>query len=82
MHIVREIFSLHFGQYKEAKKLLDEAYSKGLLPEAKSSRTLIDLTGDSYRLIPEEGYDTISEYEHSRTASMIFLHLELTAGTR
>lgn len=71
MYIVREIFSLHFGQYKDAKKLLDEAYSKGLLPEAKSSRVLTDFTGESYRLIFEEGYDTLSEYETSLTTSMI-----------
>ena len=70
MYIVREIFSLHFGQYKDAKKLLDEAYSKGLLPEAKSSRVLTDFTGESYRLIFEEGYDTLSDYEVSLTSSM------------
>lgn len=68
MYIVREIFSLH--HYKDAKKLLDDAYSKGLLPEANSSRVLTDFTGDSYRLIFEEGYDTLSEYEISLTASL------------
>lgn len=51
MYIIRDIFRLRFGHYKEAKALLDEAYSKGLLPDAKSSRILSDFTGDSYRLI-------------------------------
>jgi hypothetical protein len=70
MYIIRDIFKLKFGQYKDAKKLLDEAYSNGLLPEAKSSRILTDFTGDSYRLIFEEGYDSLSDYEKSLTSSM------------
>jgi hypothetical protein len=70
MYIIRDIFKLRFGQYKEAKELLDDAYGKGLLPEAKSSRVLSDFTGDSYRLIFEEGYDTLTAYEQSLTESM------------
>jgi len=70
MYIIRDIFQLHFGAYKEAKALLDEAYSKGMLPDAKSSRILSDFTGDSYRLIFEDGYDTLGEYEKSLMESM------------
>jgi hypothetical protein len=70
MYIVRDIFHLRFGEYKNAKALIDDAYSKGLLPDAKSSRVLSDFTGDSYRLIFEEGYDTLAEYEKSLTESM------------
>ncbi len=70
MYIIRDIFHLRFGTYKEAKALLDEAYSKGLLPEAKSSRVLSDFTGDAYRLIFEEGYDTMADYEKSLQQSM------------
>lgn len=70
MYIIRDIFKLKFGQYKDAKKLLDEAYSNGLLPEAKSSRILTDFTGDSYRLIFEEGYDSLADYEKSLASSM------------
>lgn len=70
MYIVRDIFHLRFGAYKEAKALLDEAYSKGLLPDAKSSRVLSDFTGDSYRLIFEEGYDSLAEYEKFLAESM------------
>ena len=70
MYITRDIFQLHFGAYKEAKALLDEAYSKGMLPDAKSSRVLSDFTGDSYRLIFEEGYDSLGEYEKSLAESM------------
>ncbi|HKH60785.1 MAG TPA: hypothetical protein VKA49_08130 [Flavitalea sp.] len=70
MFIIRDIFQLRFGQYKEAKSLLDQAYSKGLLPEAKASRILSDFTGDSYRLIFEEGYDSLGAYEQSLQESM------------
>lgn len=70
MYIIRDIFHLHFGAYKEAKILLDEAYSKGLLPDAKSSRVLSDFTGHSYRLVFEEGYDSLAEYEKALSESM------------
>lgn len=70
MFIVRDIFQLRFGTYKEAKALLDEAYSKGMLPDAKSARILSDFTGDAYRLIFEEGHDSLSDYEKSLTESM------------
>jgi hypothetical protein len=65
MYIVRDIYCLKFGHYGEAKKLLDEAYSHGLLPDAKASRILTDFTGDSYRLILEEGFDSLADYEKS-----------------
>lgn len=70
MYIIRDVFHLKFGQYKDAKALLDEAYSHGLLPEAKSSRVLTDFTGESYRLIFEEGFDTLADYELSLSLSM------------
>jgi hypothetical protein len=70
MYIVRDIFHLKFGHYREVKALLDEAYSQGMLPEAKSSRILTDFTGDNYRLILEEGYDTLTAYEQSLATSM------------
>lgn len=70
MFIVRDIFQLHFGAYKKAKVLLDEAYSRGMLPDAKSARILSDFTGDAYRLIFEEGYDSLAAYEKSLSESM------------
>ena len=70
MFIVRDIFQLQFGAYKEAKALLDEAYSKGMLPDAKSARILSDFTGDAYRLIFEEGHDSLADYERSLAESM------------
>jgi hypothetical protein len=65
MYIIRDIFQLQFGHYREAKVLLDEALGMGMLPQAKSSRVLSDFTGDSYRLVFEVGYETLAEYESS-----------------
>jgi hypothetical protein len=63
MYIVRDVFYLQFGHYKEAKALLDEAYSNGLLPDTKASRVLSDFTGESYRLVLEDGFDSLADYE-------------------
>ena len=70
MYIIREIFQLHFGAYKAAKALLDEAKSKSLLPVSDSSRVLSDFTGDSYRLVFEVGYESLAEFERSLGESM------------
>lgn len=63
MYIVREIFHLHFGQYREAKALTDEAIKKGLLTQHAGGRVLTDFTGDSYRLIYESPYPSLADFE-------------------
>ena len=63
MYIIRNIFQLKFGLYKDAKALMDEAMSKKMFPEIKYFRLLSDFTGDSYRLIMEEGYDSLADFE-------------------
>jgi steroid delta-isomerase-like uncharacterized protein len=68
--VVRDIFQLKFGHYREAKKLLDEAAEKRMLPEAQQMRVLTDFTGDSYRLIFEEGFENLADYEISLGSSM------------
>ena len=55
MYIIRNIFQLKFGLYKEAKIWMDEAHAKKTFPEIKYFRLLSDFIGDSYRLIMEEG---------------------------
>ena len=65
MYIVRDIFHLKFGHYKGAKALLDEAKTRKMMPEAQNQRVLTDFTGDSYRLIMEEGFDSLADYEKS-----------------
>ena len=70
MYIVRDIFQLKFGHFKNAKSLLDEAKGKNMLPDAQNMRILSDFTGDAYRLIMEEGYDSLADYEKSLGGSM------------
>lgn len=67
--LVRDIFQLKFGHFREAKKLLEEAMQGGLMPEAKQARVLTDFTGDAYRLIFEEGFETLDEYEEHLSGS-------------
>jgi hypothetical protein len=68
--LVRDIFQLKFGQYRAAKKLLDEAVEKKLLPPSQQARVLTDFTGDAYRLVFEEGFDSLSDYETSLTSEL------------
>lgn len=63
MFIVREIFHLQFGRYREAKQLLDEAMKKHLLLQPQGSRILTDFSGEGYRLILELPYETLAAYE-------------------
>jgi hypothetical protein len=68
--LVRDIFQLKFGHFKEAKKLLEEAAQNQMMPEAQQMRVLTDFTGDAYRLIFEEGFDNLADYEISLSSSM------------
>ncbi|MEJ6979552.1 hypothetical protein WG906_03775 [Pedobacter sp. P351] len=70
MYIVRDIFHLKFGHFKDAKSLLDQALQSNTMPKTESVRVLSDFTGDSYRLIFEEGFNTLADYEQSLTSSM------------
>lgn len=63
MFIIREIFHLHFGQYRKAKNLIDDAMRKKLLLQPKDMRLLTDFTGEGYRVIIELPYATLNEYE-------------------
>ena len=63
--LVRDIFQLKFGHFKPVKELLNEMRDKQMMPEAKASRVLTDFTGDAYRLIMENGFDSLLEYETS-----------------
>ena len=69
-YLVRDCFRLKFGKFREAKQLLQEGFEKGIMPEAKNSRVLSDFTGDAYRLVFEEGFDSLEAYEHSLNNSM------------
>ena len=70
MYIVREIFYLQFGRYKDAKVLIDEAMKGGLMPQTTGNRVLTDFTGESYRLIFESSYATLSDFEKELAKDM------------
>lgn len=63
MYIIRDIFNLKFGHYREVKILLDEALSKNFLSQTPGSRVLTDFTGASYRLIFEQSAASLADYE-------------------
>ena len=64
MYIVREIFHLQFGRYKEAKTLTDEAITSGILKFNAGARILTDFTGNGYRLIFESSYASLADFEN------------------
>ena len=70
MYIVRDIFRLKFGHYRDAKALVEEAHNKKMLPATLHTRLLSDFTGPSYRLIFESGFETLAEFEKTLTAEM------------
>ena len=70
MFIVREIFHLQFGRYREAKTLLDQALQKHLILQPEGSWILTDFTGEGYRLILELPYQTLADYEADLTREL------------
>ena len=70
MYVIRDIFNLKFGHYKDVKALLDDAVKKSLLPNNQNMKALTDFTGDSYRLIFEQSSDSLTEYEKTLQESM------------
>jgi hypothetical protein len=70
MYVVRDIFYLKFGHYRPAKILLDEAMEKKMMPESQNARVLSDFTGDAYRLIFENSYNSLADFENELTKDM------------
>jgi hypothetical protein len=66
--LVRDIFQLKFGHFRPVKELFSEARDKNMMPDAKFSKVLTDFTGDSYRLILENGYNSLLDYETALTS--------------
>lgn len=69
-YLTRDIFHLKFGHFKEVKALLEEAMKSELMPNAKMQRVFTDFTGDAYRLILEEGFDSLADYENAMVTGM------------
>lgn len=70
-YITRDIFYLKYGHYRDVKELLEEARKDGLLPDGKAQRVLTDFTGDAYRLILEEGFDSLAEFERDLNSELM-----------
>jgi hypothetical protein len=69
MYIVRDIFYLKFGMFRDAIAAVKIATAFGLLTVEQVS-VLSDFTGDAYRLIIETSYNTMAEYEQNLTQGM------------
>lgn len=65
MYVIRDIFQLKFGHYRDTRSLFQEAMSMGMFPKDPNFRLLTDFTGDSYRLIMEMSAKSLAEYEKS-----------------
>lgn len=70
MYVVRDIFHLKFAHYRDVKALLDQAEQMGMFPDKEGNRMLTDFTGDSYRLIMEQSFKTLAEYEQMMSEGM------------
>lgn len=68
-YIVRDIFRLKYGHYRDAIALIDESMKSNMMP-ASTLRVLTDFTGDAYRLITEMGYNSLTDYEKSLSTEM------------
>lgn len=62
MYLVRDIFQLKFGMFKEVQVLLNKAIQQNILLKT-NNRILTDFTGPSYRLIFESQIDSLASYE-------------------
>ena len=69
MYIVRDIFNLRYGMFKEAMASIRKAVHAGLLPE-KEVRILSDFTGDAYRMILESDVESLAAYEKEMNEGM------------
>jgi len=70
MYVVRDIFQLKFGHYRDVKPLLDEANQKKMFGENNATRILTDFTGDAYRLVMEQTFNSLADYENMMSGGM------------
>lgn len=69
-YVTRDIFYLKYGHYRDVKALFDEAAKSGLMPNAQNQRLLTDFTGDAYRVIMEEGFNSLEEFEKALSSEL------------
>lgn len=71
MFIIRDIFQLKFGHFRDVKALYNEAVSNGMFPDSHSVRALSDFTGDAYRFVLEQAFASLADYEKALTTEML-----------
>src|ERR1043165_5390365 len=70
MYVTRDIFQLKFGHAREAATLLKSAREMEMFADAKGMRALTDFTGDAYRLILEQEFESLAAYETTMQGGM------------
>lgn len=70
MYIVRDTMYLKFGHFRDAKALMGTALKDGFMPEAVNGRILSDFTGDAYRFILEQSFNSLADYEQRLQTAM------------
>jgi len=70
MYVVRDIFQLKFGHFRPVKDMMAEARTNGMMPDSKGTRLLSDFTGNAYRFIFENSYDSLADYEKDMSSGM------------
>ncbi len=69
MYLIRDIFQLKFGAFKEVLQLMRQAKAQNILPDAHT-HIASDFTGRSYRLIFENQYESLAAFEKSLMEGM------------
>ncbi len=69
MYLIRDIFQLKFGAFKEVLQLMRQAKAQNILPDAHT-RIASDFTGRSYRLIFENQYESLAAFEKNLMEGM------------
>lgn len=65
MIVVREVFQLHYGKYKEAMALFKEMRDLDPSMNSTGTRFLTDAVGRYYTLIMESEYENLAAFEKS-----------------
>ena len=70
MIVVREVFQLHYGKYREAIAIVKEMFKAGSDSGGSQPRLLTDAVGRYYTLIMESEYQDLAAFEKSMAEEM------------
>ena len=63
MIVVRDVFQLKFGKAREAIAIMRDAMKVEDNSRYRTSRVLVDLTGDYYQLVMESEFESLGDFE-------------------